>query len=91
MPKAKLKTYDLDFKQMMVELYQKGAKVTDLSRDYGVSTQAIHQWIRLYKPDEKGNTQAELMALKKQLKDLQEDNEILKKALTIFAQKSNQK
>jgi len=91
MPKAKLKTYDLDFKQMIVELYQKGTKVAELSRDYGVSTQAIHQWIRLYKPDTQGNTQAELLALKKQLKDLQEDNEILKKALTIFAQKSNQK
>jgi transposase len=91
MTKAKLKTYDLDFKQMIVELYQKGAKVAELSRDYDVSTQAIHQWIRLYQPDAQGNTQAELLALKKQLKDLQEDNEILKKALTIFAQKSNQK
>lgn len=85
-------SYTEDFKQTIVELYQSGNKSkSELAREYGVSRTSINNWIELYteiKIDEDTTvTYKELLAIKKENQRLRQEAEILKKALTIFAQK----
>jgi len=39
-----MKTYNAEFKSMVVELYKTGRKVKELSREYGVSEVTIYKW-----------------------------------------------
>jgi Transposase and inactivated derivatives len=87
MAKAK-KKFDETFKKTIVELYQSGQTVEQLAEEYGVATQTIYRWNKLYtKSEETGMTEAEILAMKKEMARMKEENAILKKALTIFAQK----
>jgi transposase len=85
------KRYTEDFKQMIVELYQSGKSKSKLVSEYGVSRTSIDNWIELYteiEVDENTSvTYKELLAIKKENQRLKQEAEILKKALTIFAQK----
>lgn len=87
MAKAK-KKFDEDFKKMILDLNQSGQSVEELAEQYGVATQTIYRWKKLYTKNEAtGMTEAEILAMKKEMARMQEENTILKKALTIFAQK----
>lgn len=82
------KRYDKVFKSTMVELHKNGKSIAQLSREYGVSKQSIGSWIKLTKKI--GNTEGkdisyhELLELRKKVKELETDNDILKNALAIF-------
>lgn len=87
MAKAK-KKFDEDFKKMILDLNQSGQSVEELAEQYGIATQTIYRWKKLYtKNGATGMTEAEILAMKKEMARMQEENTILKKALTIFAQK----
>lgn len=87
MTKAK-KKFDEDFKKMILDLNQSGQSVEELAEQYGIATQTIYRWKKLYTKNEvTGMTEAEILAMKKEMARIQEENTILKKALTIFAQK----
>lgn len=45
-----MKKYNAEFKSMIVELYQTGRTVKDLSREYGVSEVTIYKWIKQMSP-----------------------------------------
>lgn len=77
-----------EFKQTIVDLYHAGSSVEQLASEYGMASQTIYKWIKLYTPnDASGVTEAEFLKLKKEMAQLKEDNDILKKVLTIFAKK----
>ena len=83
-------TFNDDFKKMVVELYHSGASVKNLSGEYGVSEVTIYKWIKQFTPMGSGDgamTQKELAEMKKAMLRLQQENEILKKVMAIFAQK----
>ena len=86
----KQKNYDKVFKQTILKLHENGKSLKELSREYGVSTQSIGGWKKALKKigTEKGKDIAyeELLELRKKIKDLERDNDILKKGLAIFAQ-----
>lgn len=84
------KQYDEDFKRMIVNLVNNGKSVSEISREYGVALSNIRHWVKLFsKIEVEGQTfdKAELLKLKKEIASIKEENEILKKALTIFAKK----
>ena len=86
-----MKKYNSEFKPMIVELYKTGRKVLELSREYGVSEVTIYKWIKQISPittiDDTEITLEEIKRMKQEMLRLQEENEILKKAMTIFARK----
>lgn len=86
-----MKKYNAEFKSMIVELYQTGRTVKDLSREYGVSEVTIYKWIKQLSPiasiDDTEMTLEEIKRMRQEMLRLQEENEILKKAMTIFARK----
>ncbi len=83
-----MKKYNTEFKSMIVELYKTGRAVKDLSREYGVSEITIYKWIKQLSPvasiDDTEISLDEIKRMKQEMLRLQEENEILKKAMTTF-------
>lgn len=85
----KQKRYNKEFKETIVELYHSGTSVNTLSSEYGVTEVTIYKWIKEYTPIPGGNdlTPSEISNIQKENLRLKQEIEILKKAMTIFAQK----
>jgi transposase len=85
------KSYDEEFKKTLVSLYEGGKKLSELSREYGINESTIRPWIKKYgtvtTSTGETTTNDEISKLKKELKDVQLENEILKKAVAIFSKK----
>ena len=73
---------------MIVALYKTGRSVRDLSREYGVLEVTIHKWIKQIFPitsiDYTEITLEDIKHMKQEMLRLQEENEILKKAMATF-------
>ncbi len=92
------KTYDRDFKVSALKLIlEKHQRVAKVCRDLGVSQNTLHKWKRLFLADSRngfpGNGkvlehEAEMRRLKRDLELVQEERDILKKAMGIFSQAS---
>ena len=84
------KSYTFEFKQQIVDLYMKAGKgITELSNEYGVPKGTISTWIISLSPIQVSETETismkEYRALQKKMKEIEMENEILKKATAIFA------
>jgi transposase len=96
MTKREQRTYDPEFKKEAVLLVtERNRKPSEVAHDLGIPTDTLYGWIKAYRhhPEEsfpgKGKLRsedAELLKLEKRIRDLEEENEILKKATAIFAQ-----
>jgi transposase len=80
--------YDEAFKRSIVSLCQDGKTQTQVSQEYGVSTSAISKWIRQYAEvrTEDGSvlSAAQFKEMQRRIAILEEENSILKKAISIF-------
>ncbi len=84
------KKYNEDFKRTIVELNHSGQKVKSLSSEYGVSEVTIYKWVKEFTSFGEGEqaiTPKEVVAIQKEMLRLKQENEILKKAMSIFAKK----
>ena len=82
------KGYSKEFKETLIALYHSGQSVTQLSKEYDVAPATIYKWIDLYsKSNESSISKADFLELKRQLAKVKEERDILKKVLTIFAEK----
>ena len=84
------KSYTPEFKQQIVDLHCKAGKgVTELSNEYGIPKGTVSTWIKNLAPVAVSETETislkEYKALQKKMKELEIENEILKKATAIFA------
>lgn len=96
MEKRPRRTFTEEFKKQMVDLYNTGKSRAEIAREYELTPSALDRWIsrinRTGSTKEKDNRSAEeneLIALWKENAKLRLENEILKKAALIFAQKEN--
>ena len=85
------KSYDEDFKKTIVNLYENGKGISELSREYGVGKSTIDSWIKIYKTiitsTGETTTNDEILKLQKKNRELEQEVEILKKAVAIFSKK----
>lgn len=86
------KKYTEEFKKQIVDLYNMGNKsLTELEGEYGVSKSTMNGWIKKLSPVKISETETitmkEYQALQKKMRELELENEILKKATAIFAKK----
>ncbi|MCK5788460.1 MAG: transposase [Chlamydiia bacterium] len=87
------KHYDNDFKVTIVELLKSGRKSTELSKEYNLNNNTIRRWRREFdlksgdfsKKRELTAEEIELKTLKKELKEITLERDILKKAVSIFS------
>ena len=81
--------YDREYKDMIVELFKSGMSLAELSSEYGIAKSTINGWIKDVKEikvdENEVMTLKEVKALKKEMARIKEENEILKKAMAIFA------
>ena len=94
MPKTK-PTYPVEFRARAVELIRVSEKkLSEISTDLGVSEQTLRNWRAQAQVDRgerqglSSDEQAELAALRKEIKTLRMEREILKKAAIFFAKDS---
>ena len=83
------KRYDQEYKNMIVDLFKSGMSLAELSSEYGIAKSTINGWIKDVKEikidENEVITLKEIKALKKEMARIKEENEILKKAMAIFA------
>ena len=83
--------YDEDFKRTLVELYHNGKTQASLIKEYGVSQTAL--WVKQYSTVETDDgevlTAKQVKELQKRMAQLEEENQILKKAIAIFTPHSS--
>jgi transposase len=87
------KKYDNEFKVMIVELLKSGIKTRQISDEYSIEINMINRWRREYeskmgdfsKRRELSLEEQELKALKKELRGVKMERDILKKAVSIFS------
>ena len=83
------KRYDQEYKNMIVDLFKSGMSLAELSSEYGIAKSTINGWVKDVKEikidENEVMTLNEVKALKKEMARIKEENEILKKAMTIFA------
>ena len=94
MPKSK-PPYPAEFRQQIVELAGAGRTITELAREFNLSAQSIRNWIAQDArdrgqplPGKEGLTTAEheeLARLRRQVRQLEQEREILVKATAWFA------
>jgi transposase-like protein len=84
--------YDDEFKQQAIQNVLDGQSVRSVSRELGVTESQIHKWRRaaLTNGDgiKSGTELTETAALKKRIRELETEVEILKKATLIFGRGS---
>ena len=86
---GKGRRYDQEYKDMIVELFKSGMSLAELSSEYGIAKSTINGWIKDVKEIKVDENEVmilkEVKALKKEMARIKEENEILKKAMAIFA------
>ena len=94
MPRTK-PAYPPEYKRRVVELARAGRTPRSLAQEFGCDAKSVSNWLKQADIDEgrSGNglttdEKAELSALRRKVKVLEEEREILSKAATWFAQKA---
>ena len=86
---GKGRRYDQDYKDMIVDLFKSGMSVSEISSEYGIAKSTINGWIKDAKEikvnENEVMTLKEFKQFKKEMARIKEENEILKKAMAIFA------
>lgn len=88
------RSFSEEFKQQITSLYNAGKPVSEIAREYDIGQSTVNRWIRRIdrtgsakERDNRSPEQQELIDLRRENKQLRMENDILKQAALIFAQK----
>ncbi len=91
---ARGRRYEEVFKKQIVALFNGGKSLADLNREYGIAKSTIKTWAErmnnsgsLNIDDNRTEEEKELIALRKKVKVLEMENDILKQAALILGKK----
>ena len=94
-PQRPRRTFSPEFKAEIVEACRRGDRsIGQVSSDFDLVETAVRRWIyeaekqEGVQPQLGADEQAELLALRKEVKQLREDNGILKRATAFFAKET---
>lgn len=90
--KSTRRKYDADFKKEVIRMIELGRTVPDVAQSLGIGTNLIYYWIkRAKKKKETPGVESDIsfdeekVALQKRIRELEQERDILKKALGIFS------
>jgi len=90
--KSARRKYDADFKKEVIRMIESGRTVPDVAQSLGIGTNLIYYWIKRAKKKRETpgvepdiSFDEEKVALQKRIKELEQERDILKKALGIFS------
>ncbi len=88
------RTFTEDFKKQIVLLYENGKPRKEIIAEYELTPSALDKWVKqsrtagsFKEADNRTPEQTELMKIRKELKQLQMENDILKQAALIMGRK----
>ena len=88
------RTYTDEFKTQLVQLYLNGKCKCDIVREYDLSPSVLDKWIKqststgsFKEKDNRTDEENELIQLRKKIKQLEMENDILKQAALILGRK----
>ena len=88
------KRYNNEFKKQLVNLVEGGKSHSEVAKEYGIARSTINKWHKDYlnsgsfkSSDNRTVEENELIELRKELKQLRMENDILKQAALIMGQK----
>jgi transposase len=94
MTKRPRRKFTTEFKAQMVALHESGKRRKDLINDYDLSASALDKWIKQAKTtgsfreaDNLKPEQIEINEMRKKLKQLEMENDLIKQAALIFGRK----
>lgn len=94
MTKKARRTFTSEFKEQIVQLYVNGKPRKDIIREYDLTPSSLDKWVSQSQTSgsfkEKDNLtpdERELIKLRKEIKQLQMENDILKQAALILGRK----
>ena len=79
-----MRKYDEDYKREAVKKIHDGQSVASVSRELGVAESLLHNWKR-QAIEASPDAEREVLALRKKLREVEMERDILKKAALIFA------
>ena len=94
MKQTNRRTFTAEFKKQMVQLYQNGKARQAIIKEYDLTPSALDRWVKQYKStgsfqekDNRSSEEQELTQLRKELKQVRMENDILKQAALIMGRK----
>ncbi len=94
MKQTNRRTFTAEFKKQMVQLYQNGKDRQAIIKEYDLTPSALDRWVKQYKSsgsfqekDNRSPEEQELIQLRKELKQVRMENDILKQAALIMGRK----
>lgn len=92
---GKSQNYTDEFKRQIVELVKSGKSSSSVAKEYGVAKSSVTKWVRDFNnsgsfkaKDNRTPEENEMIALRKHVKELEMEVDILKQAALIMARKS---
>ncbi len=82
-----MRKYDDEFKQQAVRKILDGQSAAAVSRELGVAESLLHKWKKA-KINSSSDSEKEVLELKKKLREVEMERDILKKAALIFGRGS---
>lgn len=82
-----MKKYDDEFKQSAVKKILDGQSVASVSRELGVAESILHKW-KKSKLTTASDSEREVLELRRKLREVEMERDILKKAALIFGRGS---
>ena len=96
MSRRERRTFTKEFKTQIVQLIENGKPRHEVIKEYDLGSSTVDRWLRQYRTsgsfsnvDNLTDEQKEIRRLKKELKQSQLENEILKAAALILGRKDN--
>jgi len=93
---AKRRTYPVEFRQQIIDLVRAGRTPEELAREFEPSAQTIRNWVAQADRDSGGRSDGlttedkeELQRLRREIKQLRVEREILAKAAAWFARETD--
>ena len=92
---GKVRKYTDEFKLQIVSLVKSGKTSSIIAKEYGIAKSSVTKWVRDFNKsgsfkakDNRTPEENELIALRKRVKELEMEADILKQAALIMARKS---
>lgn len=92
---GKARNYTDEFKLQIVSLVKSGKTSSIIAKEYGIAKSSVTKWVRDFNKsgsfkakDNRTSEENELIALRKRVKELEMEADILKQAVLIMARKS---
>ena len=82
---GKRRQYDAEFKSSAVHMVMNGRSVVDVSRSLGINENLLRKWKAAHESQQPLSATTELEELRRYVRQLELEREVLKKALSIFS------